>query len=94
MKLKSNAPVKLKSDNVKAVKAWAQTPLHETPYYALLVMLADMCDTITKGENCYAIVGSTSNKTAFSLTVNISQDKDSKYGAGFEEIAAGAADWL
>jgi len=94
VKLPKQTGGKLTNDNKKGVSAWGKTPLEETPYYSLLVLLGDMFDTIAKGDNCYAILGATSARSAFSLTVNISQDKASIYAPSFEEVAAGAQDWL
>jgi len=94
VKLPKQTAGKLAMDNMKSIDAWGKTELKATPYYALLLLLADMFDTIAKGDNCYAVIGATSNRTAYSLTVNISHDKASIYAASFDEIAAGAADWL
>jgi len=94
VKIPKQSAGKLANDNQKAVKAWGKTPLEETPYFSMLVMFGDMFDLITKGDNCYAILGATSSRTAFSLTVNISQDKASLYGPSLEDLGTGAQDWL
>jgi len=94
MKLKKSTNAGLSQNNVKEVKAWAGKPLQDTPYMGLLLVLADMCDMIGRGSTCYVVIGSTSSKTAFSITMNAEGEKDARYGPDLAQLATGAQDWL
>lgn len=94
MKVTKRAVAKLANNNLAEVKQWAKTPLADTPYFALVALLADMCDTIAKGTSAYVVIGATSSNSAFSITLNAAGDKDSRYGPSFADTATGAQDWL
>lgn len=61
----------------------------------LLAVIADMFDDIAKGREYYMIVGATSNKSAFSVTVKSGQTIVAQvYGGTLEEISTKVLDLL
>jgi len=94
VKLQKQSTAALSAKNIAEVKAWGNKPLQDTPYMGLLLLLADMLDTIAKGSSCYAVIGSTSSKTAFSFTLNAEGAKDARYAPDLATLATAAQDWL
>jgi len=94
VKLQKTTNAGLAQTNTKELKAWAAKPLQDTPYYGLLLVLADMFDMIGRGSTCYTVLGSTSSKTAFSITMNADGGKDARYAPDLATLATGTQDWL
>ena len=94
MKIKDQPSTRLMNSNKATVAEYQNKKLQDTPYYDLIVLLADMLDTIAGGDNCYCVIGSTSSKTAFSIALTASGGKDARYGPDLIALATGAADWL
>jgi len=94
VKLQKSKAVNLSPSNLEGVRASYKTPVGNSPYTTLLEVIADMLDQIAKGDNCYMVIGSTSSKTAFSVTVNVAGEKDARYGSDLAALSAGAGDWL
>lgn len=79
--------VALERQNVQTLRKSEQEAMFDTPYWNLLVMLADMADSIARGEDWYCIIGSTKNRDAFSLTVVGGLNRDTVYATNFRDLA-------
>lgn len=94
MKITPKKSSALVAQNITEVQAWAETSLRDTPYFPLVLLIADMFDAIAKDEQAYMVIGATSNRTSYSVTLNVNGGKDSRYAEGLAGLATGAADWL
>lgn len=94
MKVNGRVQTKIKGDNRAELKAWNKEALVKSPYYPLLAMLAEMCDDLSAGEQVFVTIGATSQRNAFSLTVNMAGVKDAIYAGGFCDLAQEAGRWL
>jgi hypothetical protein len=80
--------------NLSALKNAENKPLKSTPYYALLRLLAEGCDSNAKGVNFYSTLGSTKSLEAISLTVNLDGDKDAVYAPTLIDLCVEVAGLL
>jgi len=77
----------LPQDAVEVLHTWGSKKACDTPYWPLLVLIADVMDNIAKGEDAYMIIGATRNRDACSLTVKCGSDFSSIYGDTFKDLA-------
>lgn len=75
------------TQNASDVEQWGSKKFADTPYYPLVRMLAEMFDDIATGINSYAVVGSTKNFTAFTLTLNQEDARVTEYAERLTELA-------
>lgn len=66
----------------------------DTSYYELLQLVAQMFDNIADGEDMYMILGATSNKTSFVLTVKHNGTPTSIYAQSLVELGLASKDLL
>jgi len=85
---------KLDTGNKSNLEQDALVALSASEYWPLLCTLADMMDMIADGTQAYCIIGATSNRSAFSVTMKVDGAGDSVYGSSFQEVAAATVTWL
>jgi len=78
MKELNNQNTTLVKDNEAVLVTYSESLLKDTPYYGMLTLIAQMFDMIAAGENAYLVMGRTSNKSAFSVTLNALGGKDAR----------------
>ena len=95
MQLKAKKVVaQIQPVNVSALRNAENTPLKKTPYYTLLRLLAEGCDSNAKGVNFYSTLGSTKSLEAISITVNLDGDKDAAYATTLIDLCVELARML
>lgn len=94
MKLSSRNNRGLQPTNAQEVRAYAATPLKDTPYYPLLQSLGDMLDALAQGDDGYCIVGVTRRRDAVSITAVLGGSKDTQYAEDLAGAATACQDWL
>jgi len=94
MKALNSQTTTLVKDNAAVLITYEGSLLKDTPYYGMLTLIAEMFDMIAQGENAYMVIGSTSNKSAFSVTLNAVGGKDARYAASLEQLAMAMESWL
>jgi hypothetical protein len=78
------------TQNASDVEQWQSKKFADTPYYPLVRLLAEMFDDIATGINSYAVIGSTKNFTAFTLTLNQESERVTEYADRLTELARNA----
>lgn len=78
--------------NVSALKNAAAKKLVDTPYYKLLMLLAEGCDANAGGINFYATLGATKSADALTLSVNLDGDRQTLYDISLADLAVQAGD--
>lgn len=74
--------------NRTAVVNAAGKKLADTPYYHLLLLLAEGCDANGKGVNFYLTIGATKKQDALSCSVNLDGERQVEYAGSLADLAA------
>lgn len=94
LKLGKPQAAQINPENATELEAWMKTKLADTPYLSILRVIAEMLDSSAKGQNIYAIIGTTKDKSAISFTVKQDGGGDARYGDTMAGVSTAMADWL
>lgn len=94
LKLNKGSFNNLIANNVFALDHDKALPMETTFYYNLLMVVAQVFDDISKGDDVYMIVGATSKKDAYTFTVKLSGAPTTVFGTSLEDLSAKLADIL
>lgn len=93
MKLtEKTSAVRILPVNRTAVKQASDRKLKDTPYYHLLLLLAEGCDQIALDTNFFCTLGSTKKGDSLTLSVNLDGERQTLYDTSLVELAVQAAD--
>ena len=84
--------ISLPPTNRAAVKASAGKKVSETPYYHLLLLLAEVCDENAQENNAYCTLGSTKKNDALTFSVTSGDDRQTLYDVSLLGLSEQAAD--
>lgn len=84
----------LRPVNSAVVQDNAEYRFMDTPFYSLMLALADAIDTAIEGDNTYCIIGTTKDVTAISFTIVQGSARDAVYGDTLAEIGSKSASFL
>jgi len=87
MKLNKPTNNALNGDNVSYVEGNAEVPFNTTSYYDLVRVLATMLDEIAGGKDEYMIIGATSKRDAFTVTIKENGVPTNFYGDSLDDLA-------
>lgn len=87
----TNALLRTNAANLEEVKA---VPFETTDFFGFIKVLAVMFDDIANGEDMYAIIGATSKRDAYTLTIKQNGAPTTVYGSSLEDLAAKLSDLL
>ena len=94
MQLKQKTVTRVAGCNEEAFLASASKPGKGKDYVALVQLVAQMCDMIAAGEDVYMIIGATSKKDSFSLTVKQNGDGTTVYATSLPDLSLQASTLL
>jgi len=89
--VKKQEAIRVLPTNRQAVVNAANKSLKDTPYYHLLLLLAEGCDANGKGINFYATFGATKKGDALSLSINLDSDRQVEYAGSLADLASATA---
>jgi len=89
----NKARTRIETNNAAEVATWVGVNLGKTPYYSLVLALAEAIDLSASGTNCYLVVGTTSDKSAVSITLNQGGSKDAIYERSLTDAATECLRW-
>lgn len=92
MKLNNKQTTSVELGNVAELERWGVSTLNQTPYWSLLLVLAELCEEIADGENSYIIIGSTQRRTAFTASLVSGGSKATAYAPSFVDLGPALAD--
>ena len=84
--------IQLPPTNRAAVKSASSKKLADTPYYHLLLLLAEVCDENCQESNAYTTLGSTKKNDALTLSVTSGDDRQTLYDTSLLGLSEQAAD--
>lgn len=89
MKLQqSKRGLTIKAGNAKELTLSSTAELSKTEYYWLVALVADMFDMIATGEQIYMTIGSTKDRSAYTLTVRTEGEPVTLYGVSLRELVS------
>jgi hypothetical protein len=90
MKLTKPSIKRVENANLDHVKRAAKDLVGITRYVPLLMLIADMFDGISDGEDLYMMIGATKNRDSFSLTVKQDGQPTTVYAVNLVDLATQA----
>lgn len=94
MKLTQSVSARLEAENeLKLAQSMAKDK-SAARYLPLLQLVAQMCDMIANGENIYMIIGATSKKDSYSLSVKLNNEATTVYASTLEDLSTQAGTLL
>lgn len=84
---KKSAAVRVNPINRNAVVNAGNTKLRDTPFYHLLLLLAEGCDSNARDVNFYATLGATKKGDSLTLSINLDGDRQTLYAVSLAEVA-------
>lgn len=94
MKSSNHKPSELQGGNVMHIRKMLKDAKLPEADFGILLLIADMFDELAAGKDRYMIIGSTMNKSAFSVTVKGPDAPNPVYGANTSELGELAIDLL
>lgn len=94
MRLNKPAAKSCADNNVSTLRSADGNKLGDSPYDGLLELIAEMFDAIAKGEDFYMIIGATSKRDSFSLTVKESGQPTTVYAPDLPSLCTQASTLL
>jgi len=94
MKLTNRQPAALSQVNEESLLDSAANCMTDCREVYLLTLIAQLLDNIAKGEDMYMIIGATSNKSSFVVTVKHNGTPTSVYGASMPDLSLACQDLL
>jgi len=86
MKLNSKQVSRVSGGNEEAFLATAKEPGKGKGYVPFVQLVAQMCDIIAEGGDIFMIVGATSKKDSYSLTVKNNGEATTVYATSFLDL--------
>lgn len=77
--------------NRSAVVNAANKKLVDTPYYHLLLLIAEGCDSNARDVNFYCTFGATKKGDALTLSINLDGDRQTVYADSLGSLASETA---
>jgi hypothetical protein len=74
--------------NVSSLQRDEELPINTTNYHSLLVVIANMFDDISHGADMFMMIGATSKRDSYSLTIKLDGAPTSFYGSSLDDLAA------
>jgi len=84
----------LRPVNVAELRKSGTSALVDSPYWTLLLAIADALDTAVSGNNTYCIIGTTKDTTALSMTVVQGDARDAVYADTLVEMSDKASQFI
>jgi len=85
------AATRVKPVNRAAVVNSASAKLKDTPYYHLLLFLAEGCDANAGERNFYCTFGSIKDGSSLQLSIKLDGDGQTVYGGTLQDLASSCA---
>lgn len=94
MKLTNEKKASLPRDNEQKFTEQVFEPMSNASYMNLIILVAQMFDEIAKGREMFMIIGATSKRDTYSVTIKDAGVPTSVYATSLEELCTLIADLL